>query len=250
VPAVHTAVGPSAEFVGDDGAGWAVPARRAPLLTNGDYPDLAGPGYVHEVDIEALAETLRAAAADPAERRRRGATAVGRAREYHWGRTAEIVDASLTSLAAEGLPLARDIVPVRPETRVTAVLYVADWKREEDWEEVLVRWAAAVPADADVTLVLPVPEDAAATVLDRIVDRIRGRGLDPERLPDLVLHPHDGDDVAPLVATANAVLLDARQAADPPPALWRRAAHVVRAEPAELAAFAATLPAVQEMRAT
>jgi glycosyltransferase involved in cell wall biosynthesis len=74
-PVVHTAIGPTSEFVPET-AGWALGARRADLTgTTGKGLELAGTGYWHEVDPAELADTLRAIAADPADRRRRAAAA-------------------------------------------------------------------------------------------------------------------------------------------------------------------------------
>src|SRR5215218_2360821 len=81
VPVVHNGEGPTREFVGSAG-GWPVPAARVPLPENMEMLDLVAPGYVHEVDPAALAEQLRAIAADPEARRERGARGIEQARAY------------------------------------------------------------------------------------------------------------------------------------------------------------------------
>ncbi len=240
VPPVHTAIGPSAEFVPADG-GWAVAAERVALPEGFSGPPLAGPGYVHEVEIEALAQVLRAAAADPDECRRRGAVARAAAQRCTWQRAAGRLDASLQTLAAEGLPLARHVDVAAVEGRARVVLYAPDWDDEAAWGTVLERWAATIDADADVTLVMPVRSDRAEAVMERILANLEQRGLDGAQMPDLALHQQPDDDVSGLVAAADAVLLDDGQGADPPPALWRRAQRIVAADPDALRAFAAAL---------
>ncbi len=83
VPVIHNGEGPTMEFVGDIG-GWPLPARRIPIPSHMQLPELAAPGYVHEVDPAALAERLRAVAADPEGRRERGARGIEQARAYTW----------------------------------------------------------------------------------------------------------------------------------------------------------------------
>src|SRR5262249_5246420 len=107
LPVIHTAIGPTSEFVPEDG-GWAVEAERAPVRPGG-LPGLAGDGYVHEVVPSVLVETLRSVAAAPEERRARATSALERAQDYSWDRVGEIAAASLEALAAEELPLAREV---------------------------------------------------------------------------------------------------------------------------------------------
>src|SRR6185437_16380266 len=97
LPVIHTATGPTSEFVPADG-GWAVEAERAPMRAGGGLPELAGDAYVHEVKPEALVDTLRSVAAAPDERRRRAATALARAKDYDWDRVGEMAAASLETL--------------------------------------------------------------------------------------------------------------------------------------------------------
>src|SRR3954471_4079885 len=67
LPVIHTAIGPTSEFVPEEG-GWAVAARLAPLRPAGGLPELAAPGFVHEVDPAALVATLREVASHPEDR--------------------------------------------------------------------------------------------------------------------------------------------------------------------------------------
>jgi hypothetical protein len=103
LPVIHNGVGPTREFVPND-AGWALPAERTPLPDTSKLPELAGPGYVHEVDFDALVAALRAAAADPADREARGLRARAAAEGYSWDAVAQIAERSLATLAEEALP--------------------------------------------------------------------------------------------------------------------------------------------------
>jgi glycosyltransferase involved in cell wall biosynthesis len=222
VPAIHTAIGPSSEFAGDD-AGWAVAASRTGV-GNASLGTLSGPGYVHEVDVDAFAAALREAAASPAERERRGAVGIDRARGYSWDAAAARMDEVLRDLEREGLPPVREVAAERPEGRSTLVAYAPDWDDEPTWSSVLARWAGAVGPDDDVTLVLCVDEPRAGDVAAKVMDVLDALG---DGVPDLALHARPDTDPLPLVLGADAVLLDDRQAADPPPALHRRAARLL-----------------------
>jgi hypothetical protein len=241
LPVVHTAAGPSREFV-PDGGGWALPARRVELDGHVGGRELAGPGWWHEVDHDALVGALRAAAADPAERARRGAVAHAAAQAWTWTAAGAALARVLDELDAEALPLARAAgTAVLPEARAATVLLAADWDDEAAWTAALARWVAAVPAGADVSLVLPVAPERGDAVAARALTALVERGHDPEQVPDLLLLPWTARDVAPLVAAVDAVLLDERQAADPPAALVRRARRVLA--PGDEAAAAALAPA-------
>ena len=232
VPAIHTSIGPSSEFAGDD-AGWPVAASRVGV-GNASLGRLSGEGYVHEVEGDALVAALRDAAASPAERRRRGAVAIDRASGCSWAHAAERMDAVLADLEREALPPVRDVVPERPDGRGTLVAYAPDWDDEATWSGVLARWAAAVAPDADVTLALCVDEARAGDVAARVMDVLDGLGGD---LPDLALHARPDADPLPLVLGADAVLLDDGQAADPPPALHRRALRLLTLDTLDGACF-------------
>jgi hypothetical protein len=238
VPAIHTGIGPTNEFCGPEG-GWAVDARRAPVTIPIGVDNLSGPGYVHEVDGEALVRTLRSVAADPGARARRGSAAAEAALKYPWERAAAEVERVFSELESEALPLARDVVPVVLETRsASALLAPGDWSDESSWSPVLDAWVRATGPDADATLVLAVPVADAEAVAGRVVARLAELGHADDALPDLLAHPI-GDsplELAGLVAAVDAVIAEA----DGPPSLVRRARRVVA--PGEVADFAAALP--------
>jgi glycosyltransferase involved in cell wall biosynthesis len=239
LPVIHTGTGPTREFVPPQG-GWALPARRVPLEDPSLLPPLAGEGYVQEVDPEALAEALRAAAGRD-ERLRRGAAALERARDYTWNRVAAIVEESLATLEAEALPLARGVLPAELDfTRERLVVYAPDWDDEERWAPALSAWARAFGPDDPVTLALHVPGGDAERLGARIAARLEAHGHAEDSLPDLALCRPGGGPLAGLVAAADAVLLDgAERRAD----LTRRAARLLAADDAaELDAFRRELP--------
>src|SRR4051794_17381414 len=211
VPAVHTALGPSREFCGED-AGWTVPASRIGLDPKDSGP-LAAPAYMHEVDVDALARTLREVANDPAERSRRGTAAAAAAQGYGWDVAAEATERALARLEAEGLPLARHIAPAALETRQEAVLLAPDaWSDVASWSDALAAWAGAVDQSCDATLVLAAPADQVEAAGAAALGRLTELGFAEAALPDLLLHPMGAGELASLVAACDAVLLDTGQA--------------------------------------
>jgi glycosyltransferase involved in cell wall biosynthesis len=237
LPVIHTGSGPTGEFVPAAG-GWALPAELAPLREGAQLPELAAPGWVHELDSGALVAALRSAAAGADDRRARGAAAHARAQDFHWDRIAEIAERSLETIAAEALPAARDVGAAELERRGELVLYAPDWADEDSWGPTLERWAAAFgPAD-DVTLALHLPAGDPAALAVRILARLEAAGHREADLPDLALCEPDSVALASLVAAADAVLVDVAQAERPE--LCRRARRIVRATADELLDYAAS----------
>ena len=230
-PVIHNGTGPTAEFVPPDG-GWALPARRVEIDATG-LPPLAGPGFVHEVDHDALVRALREVAAAPAERAARGRAARAGALAYGWDRIAERVEGLLDELEREALPLARTIAPATVEGHDDVVLLAPDWKGDA-WRAPLLRWVEAFGPDDAVTLALFVERDVDA-VVERVLAAVAEAGHAEDGLPDLAICEPGGASLASLVACAKAVLVpDAAQA---PPAVVRRALRVLA--PADVAGWAA-----------
>jgi hypothetical protein len=238
VPALHTAAGPTSEFCPPD-AGWALASAPVALRAGaaGALEPLAGIGRVHEVDVDALAGALRAAAGDAAGRSARGARARAAASEWTWDAAAAAAERSLRELARLPLSwLAREHPPAVLDTTVAAVAYAPDWSADA-WVETLAQWSRVFgPADP-VTLVLQPPLADRAKVLAAVEARLREAGLDPEALPDIVIGEIEPRGVHAVVAAADAVLLDRAQSAAPSPLLTRRARRLVPAEPAALRAL-------------
>jgi hypothetical protein len=152
-----------------------------------------------------------------------------------------MAEAALARLEAERLPLARHIAPAGLETRATGVLFApGDWSDEAAWSAPLAAWAAAVDQSCDATLVLVAPAARAEAVGAAVLARLAELGHPEAGLPDLLLHPAGTGELASLVAGCDAVLLDASQAVERPPALCRRAPRVLSAD--DVADFAAALP--------
>jgi glycosyltransferase involved in cell wall biosynthesis len=235
LPVIHPAIGPTNEFVPADG-GWTVPAERAPLREGARLPDLVAPGFVHEVDRDALVATLREVAADSAERAARAASALVRAQDYHWDRIGAIAADSLQRLDEERLPLAREIGMAELERRETLVLYAPDWNDEESWAATLERWAAAFSADDPVTLALYIPSGDPSALAARVLGRLEAAGLSADELPDLALCEPESAPIHSLVAAADAVLLEPGRSGGPE--LTRRARGLLTATPDELSAYA------------
>ena len=220
LPVIHNGVGPTREFVPED-AGWALPAERAPIPETSKLPELAAPGYVHEIEFDALVKALRAAAADPANREARGLRARAAAEQYSWDHVAQIAERSLAKLAEEALPLARDIAPANIESRERLVMYAPDWSDEPIWSAALSAWASAVGPDDPVTLALRLPDDADAGALaEGILRALERAGHSEDTLPDLALCESSDAPLVSLVAAADAVLLDGKNDS---PELTRRA---------------------------
>jgi glycosyltransferase involved in cell wall biosynthesis len=235
VPVVHTASGPTGEFVPAE-AGWAVDARQVPIPADRAPADLAGEGHVQEIDHDALVAALRAVAADAPERRRRGAAARAAAVAHGWDLTGRAARASLDALAADGLPRARDVRSSRVDGHPTMALYAPDWTDEATWTATLTAWASTVTGEDPVTLALFPGDGEAEAITDRVGACLGATGIPEGALPDLALCT-PGRTLLSLVMGADVVLADP---ADDRPALVRRALRLVRGEAAAIAAWRAT----------
>src|SRR3954471_18611270 len=205
VPVIHNGEGPTGEFVGDVG-GWPLPAEPIGIPDEAMLPELSAPGYVHEVDADVLAETLRAVAADPEGRRERGTRGIEQAKGYTWKAFVDRAVEKLDTLAREDLPLARDLRRAQIEARSTFAVYAPDWSDETGWGPVIDAWLNTFGADDDVTLALYVDGDADA-VGGRVMARLAGR--DEATLADLALVVPSSVSLVALAASADAVIADA-----------------------------------------
>jgi glycosyltransferase involved in cell wall biosynthesis len=234
-PVIHNGVGPTAEFVPAD-AGWALPAEKVDADGRG-LPDLAGPSYVHEVDHDALVRALRDAAAHPEERTRRGRAARAAALGYSWQHVAERAEALLVELDAEGLTLARDIVPAVVEGHDEVVLFTPDWSRDDDWAAPLLRWVEQVTATDPITLAVHVGDADADAVADRIAVVLESSGRPEDELPDIAMCDPAGVGLEALVARADAILLGASGTEGP--AVMRRGRRLLAPEAEQIGAYLA-----------
>ena len=233
VPVIHNGSGPTGEFVADIG-GWALPAERAGIPVEARLPELAAPGYVHEVGQAALVETMRAVAADPEARRERGSRGIEQARGYTWKAFVDRTVEKLEALQREGLPLARVLRRAEIEARSSFVVYAPDWGDEAAWGTAIDAWLDTFSDADDVTLALYVDGDADA-IGARIMGRLAGR--DESQLPDLALVVPSSVSLIALAASADAVLTDGSTDPASRPQLLRRARRIVPA--ADTAALSA-----------
>jgi glycosyltransferase involved in cell wall biosynthesis len=138
-------------------------------------------------------------------------------------------EASLGTLAAEALPLARDLRRAEIEARSRFVVYAPDWDGEQAWAAALEAWVDTFTDADDITLALYVDGDADI-IGGRVMARLAGRA--EAALPDIALVVASSAPLVALAASADAVLVDAGVDR---PELLRRARCVVPAmEPAAL----------------
>jgi len=178
-------------------------------------------------------------AANPEERRARAASALVRANDYDWDRVGAIAASSLERLAAEGLPMAREVGVAQLEHREQLVIYAPDWDDEETWGPTLERWSSAFGSDDPVTLALHLSDGDPGELAGRIMARLQAAGLAEDNLPDLALPEPDSVSLASLVAAADAVLVEPASAGRPE--LSRRARRLIVAAPEDLLDYAAEI---------
>ena len=250
VPVIHTAAGPTGEFCPPD-AGWALSSRRVAFEARTYAGPTAGPACALEVDPEALARVLRAAAAEPAARADRGEHARRAAERMSWDHAAAIAMRRLAELA-DGAPprWARAIVPSELDVRGTAVLYAPVWERPQTWEPVLRAWAATFSAEDDATLVLVAPPGERESVAPAALAALEASGRPAGALPDVLLDDPPADRLDGLVARCGTVIFDGATHPAAPGApgagrahelLARRVLRTLAADAPALAAFAAQL---------
>ena len=238
VPVIHNGAGPTGEFVGDIG-GWALSAERVPTPGHIELPKpVAGLNYyVHEVDPEELAERLREAASDPEARAAKGRAGIEQARQYTWAKYAEGARASLDQMAAEALPLAREIRRTEIESRKHVALLAADWNDPAAWTAPFDAFVDAFGPGDDVTLALWV-DGGADSAGAAIMGHLSGR--DESTLPDLALvQPSKDVTLVGLAAAADVVLVERPVDVTERPEQLRRARRVLT--PGDVAGWAAEL---------
>ena len=239
LPVIHTGTGPTAEFV-PELAGWSLPAHEIPLPSFIETPEMSGVPVAQEVEHAALVAALRAAAADPEERRARAGAALAAAAQHTWSAVAPAALESLQRLQHEALPPARLARPEAVETPAgsTLVAYAPSWQDEARWIGVLTAWTQAFHTTDPVTLGLYCGERDPEALAEQIMVRLAEAGLDPQLLPDLMLCRLEIQ-LQDLVAAAAVVLVDESQRSRPE--LVRRALRVVAPDPGSLLGLRAEL---------
>ncbi|HEX2084847.1 MAG TPA: glycosyltransferase [Solirubrobacteraceae bacterium] len=212
LPVVTTAGGPTDEFCPPE-AGWRIRSSRR-VIPGGriDHLVTAGDPWMLEPDAAHLAELLRAVAADPAERGRRGRAAAEAARALSWDAVAagyrERIDTLLTRPPRNAAPRAAAL-ELEGEATVR-VLATPAWRGEHRLGELLTAWAQAAPVGADACLHLlgdsrvdGTPDELAEAVMDAAA--AAGVDLDEVADIDLLVRPLEaGDDDRLLHAAVHA----------------------------------------------
>jgi glycosyltransferase involved in cell wall biosynthesis len=195
LPVVVTSGGPTDEFCPPE-AGWRIRSERRALPGGKvDQWVTAVEPWMLEPDGAHLVELLReAAAADPAERERRGRAAAEAARALSWDAVAAAYRTRLGALLARREPrLAApraDALELEGEAAVR-ILATPAWRAGDDRVgALLAAWAKAAPAGTDAVLHLLADSRLDGTVddlADRVMAAAAAAGVDLEGVADIDL---------------------------------------------------------------
>ncbi|MGA2083833.1 MAG: glycosyltransferase [Holophaga sp.] len=194
LPVIVTGRGAAMDFVREPWA-WLIPSRTVPVQAPpGFTPSQAG-FWLEEPDVDALADLLRRACADPAGRREKGRRGREHAlAELGWERPVALVLERLAQLASRPPRRFGPPAPLPPPAGPEAFLYRPDWSRPE-WVEVLLSYLLAFKPGEPVVLVLPWSgrpgEPALKEIQVRVLEFAQSAGL--ERFPDVALVDQPGD---------------------------------------------------------
>jgi hypothetical protein len=202
LPVIVTGDGAALDFC-DASNAYLIPSDRIPLVTP-DLPPPASPGYwLAAPDPTALGQLMRRAIEEPEVGREMGSRGRARMLDYDWSGVSGLVLERLKALA--GRPPLRlnppdafrpDVAPFPLDgTRGLTFLHHPRWA-ETAWREVVCSYARVFDADDPVTLVLwldPGQGLSEAQAVELVMAALRESGLDPERIPDLLLVPDELD---------------------------------------------------------
>jgi glycosyltransferase involved in cell wall biosynthesis len=175
LPVIVTGGGPTDEFCPPE-AGWRIRSRRVHFPSDRvDSLETAGRPWVLEPDPAHLVALLRDAAADPAERRRRGRAGSLAAQRLSWDAVAARYTERLRALATRR-PLLAGRHPPEPfplaEEVAVRVLATPAWRAADRLPELLAEWSAATNRATSACLYLLAdprvdgePEELEARVL-------------------------------------------------------------------------------------
>ncbi len=253
VPAIVTGSGACLDFCDDDNA-YLIPAREVPIEHLDGLPEASVGYWWAEPDANALLRLMRRAIDDRDERRVKAERARQRMQAFGWEGPTRLVLNRLTELATRRpvrltrrplAPIDRSPWPLDGR-RSVAYLHRPRWSGT-DWQDVVVGYARAFSADADVSLVLaldPAQGVSQREASERVGAALSAAGLDPDRTPDILLIPDDiGDaDLERLYAAVDWVVSPAdteqlerarrsgaRVLEGLTPSAWRRASRWTRA---------------------
>jgi glycosyltransferase involved in cell wall biosynthesis len=192
LPVIATAGGPTDEFCPPE-AGWRIASRRVAFPDDrvGDLPT-AGRPWLLEPDAVHFVELLRtAAAADPAERERRGGAGRAAAERLSWDTVAAAYEERITALAAATPRLAGPFDPEPfPLTEAVAfrILATPAWRGEDELGELLARWGELTDAATSACLYLladPSVDGEPGELEARVLAAAAASGADIESCGDI-----------------------------------------------------------------
>jgi glycosyltransferase involved in cell wall biosynthesis len=191
VPVIATAGGPTDEFCPPE-AGWRIRSRRGVFPSDRvDTLETAGRPWALEPDRAHLVELLRAAAADPAERRRRGDAGRVAAHRLAWDAVAARYGERLLALAGRRPLLAGprrpEPFPLEEEVAVR-VLATPAWRAQDRLGELLAEWSRTTAAGASACLYLladPHVDGAPEELEQRVLHAAAAAGADIDAGADI-----------------------------------------------------------------
>ncbi|MGI9657436.1 MAG: hypothetical protein ACR2OD_00900, partial [Gaiellaceae bacterium] len=164
------------------------------------YPGDAG--FLLEPDVDSLVAAFHEAA-DANVRTPRANAARAHAEAFSWASAAETARERLMELRTR-TPI-RHVAPASvPDRRKVLFTVLADWEQPETWVMPLRAYVEAFAASDDTTLVMPAPDEEAAT--RAIMTEIETCGLDASSLPDIALAATANEDRLALQLGGDAVI--------------------------------------------
>lgn len=211
-PVIVPQYGPCLDFCDATNA-YLVPGKTARLAPDGlGTIKTVKPSWWFEVDIDALAETMREVYGDYETALARGRRAQARIREeFTWERMAARIHERLEVIATR--PARRLLHQPSPlgidGLRRFNFLLIPDWTATEpQWPEVFQAYLRAFDPGDDTALILYVPADEASVeaVETHVLDAIAAAGREPEAIPDVVIVQTPLSDRTDLIAAAQGYL--------------------------------------------
>jgi hypothetical protein len=187
LPVIVTEGGPTDEFCPPEG-GWRIRATRLAFPEEKvDTFETAGHPWMLEPDQDHLVELLRAVAADPAERHRRGEVAHAAAQAFSWDAVAETYGERLVSLAARAPKLPSEPFPLTEDVALR-VLACPAWRTRDRLGALLAEWCASTTATTSACLYLladPATDGDPAALEKRVLEAAAQAGADLEDCADI-----------------------------------------------------------------